>query len=242
MANTVKAKNIQVYLKVDATYYPIFCGKTMRFSLEQDEVETTNVDSGSARAYEAGMSNALLEVSGVTTIDNSNSRISITYLQSISVRQQVQDWKITLTPDTGTAKNYTFRGVIRSTDFDKALPGYSQSNLVVRVSGNITIDTVDPPPTGEYTYHADWWDSVNAQNYVSGQSTGFTDGTQYTLQATDVILAVEVESQTMYAVTGTPTNGEPEYKYDTSTQRVNFPAAFIFDGSQRVYIMFKRPV
>lgn len=240
MANRVQSKNIQVYLKIDATYYPLFCGKSMNFTLEQDEIEVTSVDSGTMREYVAGIGNAVLEVGGVTVLDNTESRIAITYIQTQSIRQQLLDWKITLTDDDATSINYTFSGIIRSSGFDKSIPGFSQSRVSIRVSGEITIDAVPPPPSGDFEVFADYWTTTNGQNYISGASIGYTDGTSYTLADDDEILAVWVEQMPLYAVTGTPTAGQPEYKYNTTTDRLE--TGITFDGAQKVYVQFKRPV
>lgn len=239
MANRVQSKNIFGYMKVDGVYINIFCGKSLNFTLNQDELETTSVGSGTLREYKAGLGDATFDVSGVTILDNTESRIAITYLQQQSVRQQLQDWKIKLVDDDGSEISYTFSGIIRTTSFDKSIPGYSSSNLSVRVSGDITIDPVAPPPTTE-TVLADYWDTVNGQNYIDGDSTGNTDGTVYQLDAADEILHVEVEDMIMYAVTGTPTAGEPEYRFVTSPVKIE--TGVTFDGSQRVYVMWKRLV
>ena len=122
MGNHVQGKRVEVFLDISGTYYPIFCGKTMSFSLEQDELETTSVNSGAYREYIAGMANATLEVGGVTIIDNTSSRIAITYLQTKSVQRALHNWKIKLTADNGTIKYYLFSGIIRSTSFDKTIP------------------------------------------------------------------------------------------------------------------------
>jgi predicted secreted protein len=242
MGNTVQGKNIIAYMKVDTTYYPVFCAKTLRFSMEQDELEVTSINSGSSREYIAGMTNATMEVSGVTTSDNTNGRVSITYLQQIIVRRQIQDWKIVMTDDSSNTVNYIFKGLIRTTDFDKVLPGYSTSNVSVRVSGNITIDTIDPPPTPGFDVLADYWIAQAGFSFIDGASSGETDGTNYTLNVDDEIMMVEVEDQNFFLVTGVPTPGEPECRFNTSLATIRFPASLVFSGGERVYVMWKRPI
>jgi hypothetical protein len=230
-------------MDIDSTFYPVFCGTSLRFSNTQDEIETTSIASGSDREFIPGMSSYILEISGVTTLDNSDSRIAITYLMQQAQRRQLQSWKIVLTDDDGDIINYTFQGFIRDTDFDKSIPGYSKSNVVVRVSGAVTIDAVAPPPSGDYEVYADYWSAVGGNDYISGASTGNTDGTAYTLTATDIILAVTVENQHMYEVTGAPTDGNPEYQFVTSPGvKVQFPSSLVFGGGEKVFVMFKRPI
>jgi len=52
--NTIKGKNIVCSMDVGGTFYPIFCSKTAEFTVNQDEIETTSVNSGSSREYVQG--------------------------------------------------------------------------------------------------------------------------------------------------------------------------------------------
>lgn len=241
MANTVQGKNIIYYMKVDGVYYPVFCSKTMRFSHEQDELETTNITSGSSRAFKPGMANSLVETSGVTTSDNTNGRISVTYLQQTSVRRQIHEWKIVLTDDSGGVVVYVFSGFIRSLDFDKSIPGFSNSNLSVRITGDVEVTAIDPPDDGGRSVYADYWIAVAGQNYIDGASSGNTDGTMYTLQTDDELLGVAVEGQPFYLITsGSPAAGQPECKFNTTTAVLAFPTTLVFSGGERVYVIWER--
>jgi predicted secreted protein len=247
MGNTVQGKNIGGYLKVDDNYFPVFCGKTLRFALSQDMLETTNITSGSSRQFIAGMSAAVMEVTGVTIVDNAESRIAVSYLMQLSVRREVRDWKITITGDSGSTVIYTFQGLIEESSFDKSIPGFSNSYVTVRVSGPVTMDSVAPPPSGDYNYYSDTWATVNGQSYISGNSLGNSNAsptayTPFSLLSTDIILGVWVEGTEFDQVSGTPAAGSRQYKFSTSPVQIVFPADLIFDGSQRVQIFIKRAV
>lgn len=243
MGNKVQSKNILVYLKIDATYYNIFCGQGMTWRYSQEVLETTSVNSGSSREYIAGMGTATLNVSGVHVLDNTESRISWNYLQTLAIRRAVNEWKILQTDDDGDFVIYEFSGVISDGGFSKSIPGYSKSDVNIQVTGDVTQTSVAPPPSGDYDYFSDSWATVNGQNYISGASTGeYNLGTTYTLAATDIILDVVVEQMPFYSVTGTPTDGEPEFEFSTSPVRINFPSSMVFDGSQKVFVMWKRPI
>lgn len=234
MANKVQGKNIKGYMKVDGQYYPIFCGKTLSFSIEQDELETSTVTSGVMRTYVAGMGNATFEVGGVTILDNTESRIAITYLQQKSISQATQSWKIGLTDDDGSSIYYLFDGIIRSTSFDKSIPGYSQSSLTVRVTGDINITTVDPPPPGGLPeiVRSDWWTMAAGDTYIDGQS----DVHAYSLTAVTVLEVDRSGVQYDIITSGTPTNRQ--CKHNNTTGVINFDTALPSAG-ETVFVLFK---
>lgn len=243
MGNKVNSKNILFYLKVDGVYYSVFCGQGLDWRQSQEMIETTNVNSGSTTDYESGMSTAVCSVSGVHVLDNTDSRISWNYLQTLSIRRTKQDWKIVQTDDDGDIVVYTFQGLIQDGGFSKSIPGYSKSSVTIQVCGGVTMTTVDPPAGGAYEYISDSWTTTNGQNYISGASTGnYNNATTYTLLATDEIMDVVVEGAPFYQVSGTPASGEAEFFFNTSPVRIEFPSTLVFDGSQRVFVMFRRPL
>jgi hypothetical protein len=152
----------------------------------------------------------------------------------LSVRQQVQSWKITLTDNDGDFKVLTFDGFIRTSSFDKIIPGFSQSTLSVRVSGSITIDDVEPPPPAgspEILY-SDWWTFPAGQNYIDGAS----DQHGYTLEACTV-LEVDREGINHDIITsGTPVNRQ--CKHNNTTGVITFDAALPSNG-ETVFVLFK---
>jgi hypothetical protein len=244
MANQVQSKNIGVYLEVSGVYYPVFCGKSMRLSKSTEEIETTNITSGSERDYLPGMSSALMDVGGVTILDNTENRIAIGYLMQIQAAKTIANWKITKTDNDGDVLLYTFSGFIRESSFDKSQsPSYSQSAIQVRICGGYTVGAILPPGATEYLLLADDWGTVNGQNYIDGPSSGDYTGTIYTLLATDVVKAVDLEGTGFDIVQGTPTPGTRQCRFVTTpTVRIVFPADLIFDGSQRVYVLWERPL
>lgn len=240
MTKLIKGEKVIAQLWVTDTWYTVFCAKSCEFSMEQDELEVTSIVSGSSREYLPGMMNATLSVSGISTIDNSEGKIAITYLMQQSVRQQVLEWRIYLEADDGDTLEATFSGIIKSTAFSKDGFSYMQSSLVVRVSGDPEFNEIVPSPETPSGIFADYWQTVNGQNYITGASSGEYDGTNYTLLFTDTILGVDVEGTGFDLVSGTPTAGTRECQFLDSPVRIVFPADLIFDGSQRVYVLFQR--
>lgn len=242
MLKQITGNNIKFQLWVVDDYYDIFCAKSGVLSVEQDELEVTSILSGSSREYIPGMMNATFTTSGVSTIDNSEGKIAIAYLMQQGIRQGIQQWRVRLEADDADTLEITFNGIIRSSSLSKDGFAYNDSNLTVRITGDIDFSEIIVGPLTDFDLLSDTWETVNAQNYVSGASTGWRTGTAYTLAATDEVIGVWMEGTQYDLSDGVLNDGERKAKFTTAPQRVTFPADMIFDGSQRVFIQFKRPI
>lgn len=233
MGNKVQGKNIGGYLKVSGVYFPVFCGQTLTFQTTQDIIETSTVTSGSWRDYEAGMSTSVMNITGVTILDNTENRISDGYLFQQSIRQQKQDWKITKTDDDGDILVYTFQGIIQEIGFDKNIGSYSKSNLTVQVCGPVTVDTVEPPDTGDEVIYSDWWNFTAGATSISGTSV------THSYNLIDVtVLEVDREGMEHNLIdTGSPIGRQ--CKHDDTAGSITFDAAIPSNG-ETVFVLFKR--
>ena len=145
-----------------------------------------------------------------------------------------------MTADDGTDLAATFEGLIRNASLSKQGFAYNQSSLVIRVSGGIDFDVIIDPPSGDFDILSDYWQGPNSQNYISGATP--SEVYTYTLEATDTPILVDLEGTQFDLVSSTPAAGKRECKFSTSPVRITFPSDIIFDGTQRIYVMFKRPV
>ena len=234
MGNKVQSKNIIGYMKVGLTYYPVFCGKTLSFTIEQDTIETTSVNTGVMREYMAGMGDATFDCTGVTILDNTENRIAITYIQQQSVRLVTQDWKIVLTDDDGTTKTYIFSGLIKTSAFSKTLPGYSESSLSVKISGNITIDDTPPPDDEFATVYSDWWTMGTGLSYIGSNS----DVHAYNLAGVTILEVDREGVQYNKITTGTPVNSQ--FKHNNTTGTITFSSLFPAEAGETVFVLFSR--
>lgn len=144
--NTVKGRNAIIELLITATYYPVFCCKSFEFVQQQEVIEVTSVNSSIAREYEAGMTTATLNVTGVTILDNSGNRISVTYLMQESIRRAAQTMRIRLTDDDGGTLQILFTAIITSNTISRQFGAYSQSISGFIITGEPTISAVITPP------------------------------------------------------------------------------------------------
>lgn len=235
MAKTVKGKNIVLSMDIAGTFYPVFCGKTMDLTTEQEEIETTHVNSSSDREYVAGMSSSLCTITGITTIDNTNGRVGILYLKQQAVRRVVQSFRIRFTADDATVKDATFDGLIRTTGVSRDITGYSNSNLVIRVTGAINYGDPIAPPTPPdcevedaiYLYESDG-------GITAGQNTAHSDLLE---QAGVEILMVVRTTDVQTYTSGTPTDSQ--FTTDLANGDIIFSSLLPFNEDEWVYILYK---
>ncbi len=99
---------------------------------------------------------------------------------------------------------------------------------------NVCPDSEDDEET--MVIKSDWWNTNNSEAFISGASTGNQDGTQYTLTSDDIVLLVFNEDSVFNVVAGSP--GNRECQLDLGNGKILF--GIMFDGSQRVQVLFKR--
>ena len=242
--NRVTGKNQIVEMKISGVWYPIFCCKSMDFTQEQEAVEITSVNSATGREYQAGMTTTKLSVSGVTVLDNTEGQIAITYLMGESIRRQVQTMRIRIIGNNTNTQQISFSALIIMNNLSRTFGNYSQSAVNMIVTGGITVGPVDPPGPVTVNVYGDYWVPTNGNNYVDGTSSGTSPsavafGGGFNLGATDTLLEVDVEGTEFEIITsGSP--GNRQCKLNTSTFVLYFASDQIFDGTQKVYIEFKR--
>lgn len=209
-------------------YYPIFCAKSADFTIEQDEIETTSINSGAMREYLPGIGNATLNVTGVTTLDNTDGRISNLYLMQQSVRQSIQQLKVLFTDESANINEATFNGMIKTTSISRDIPSYSQSSVSFRVSGNITFSTVTSSPAA-LVERSDYWTMSSGATSISGSSVV----NSYTLSGA-TILGVWRSGIQYNVVTTTPSGRECKLSGSTLSFDTSIPST-----GETVWVNFK---
>jgi hypothetical protein len=230
VSNTVKGRNVVVAMEIDSIYYPVFCAKAAEFVIDQEEIEVTSVNSTSDREYVGGMSSGLLTMTGVTTVDNTNDRVSILYLMQQAIRRVIRPYKITMTADNTTVKVITFDGLIRTTGISRETNGYSNSNLTVRVTGAIGINDLIAPPEPPACEIEDtiYIDAVAGETSVSDPL----------LEQDDVvILWASREGQIFEQVVGTP--GNAQFSFNGATGTISFDPSNPLNDGEVIAISYK---
>jgi hypothetical protein len=213
--NQVLGKNVITSMLIGGIYYPIFCGKSASFTLNQDEIEVTHVNSGAGREYVPGMSNATLQVQGVTVLDNTESKISNLYLMQEAIRRSINTYRMLFTDQDGSTASIIFNAFWTTGTLSREVTAWSQSDVTMRVTGAITFSSVIPvpvPPSCEeedpiYTTLIEAATSVTSALLIPGVGETIT------------ILHVSRSGFTHYETTGTP--GSLEFKYTSATGTID---------------------
>lgn len=214
--NQVTGKNVIVEMLISSIYYPIFCGKAADLPLEQDEIEVTHVNSGSEREYVPGMSNFLLNISGVTVLDNTENRVSILYFMQLAIRRSINTYRMRFTDQDGDTAAITFSAFVRNSTVSRDVTQWSQSSVTMRITGPLTFSSVIPPPgtptcEQEPTIYKDL-----AESSLFVQDNLLIPGVGETI----TILHVSRSGTTYYETSGTP--GNLEFLYTSATGRITF--------------------
>lgn len=160
MSNRVKAKNVIGEIYISGTYYPVFCGKSMELSQNQELIEVTSINSSVAREYEAGMTTGTISFTGVTILDNTENRVAIAYLMQESIRRSAQSMRVRLIDDDGDAIQIAFSAIITNNTLSRTYGEYSQSSTSLTVTGGFTITPVVDPPGVECPADPLYFDAV----------------------------------------------------------------------------------
>lgn len=230
-SNRVQGKNIIIYLLYDGQYYPVFCAKSATLIQEQEDIEITSVNSGNDREFEPGMTVTKLDVAGVTTLNNSYSRISVLYLMQLSVRRTTQSLKIYLVDNNGAEIQITFDAIITSNSFTKDLGGaFSQSATSFKVTGPITITTPIDPPGAEVVKDPLYIDCV------AGESSVHHDLLE---QDNVTILHVDRSGTGHTETNGTPGNLEFKFTGGAGNGDISFDTTNPFNAGEVIYVLYK---
>lgn len=241
----IKGKDVVVSIQLveDGPYYPILCGTDMSYDFEMEEIEVTTVTSGLYKEFQARMHSSTVSVTGASKVDNSEGQISFLWIAANAAAGTSYPIEISFTDEDGNVSYIYADAFIRSGQITGPYSGFSNASVLFRISGGPEFTETPAPDPDGFTELSDYWQSVNGQNYISGASSGAADGTNYTLGTSDTPILVFVEGGHFALTTGTPTNGVNECKYTATTLtdgRITFPSGLVFDGTQRISVLWRR--
>lgn len=214
--NQVLGKNVVCALLIAGDYYPIFCGKSATLTINQDEIETTFINSGANREFVPGMSDATLDIDGVTVLDNSEGRVSILYLMQLSIRRVIQSLRMLFTDQDGNQVGATFNAFTKTTQATRNVVEWSQSLSSLRITGPITFSAIIDPPVPQSCEEEDpiWTTLAEAATTVVDALLIPAIGETIT------ILGVTRSGLSYTQVSGTP--GNLQFQYTSGTGTITF--------------------
>jgi hypothetical protein len=237
----VKGENVTVGFKIGDDFYDVLCGVDCDFTNEVELIPITGPTSSTFEEIMPRKEKWAVTVNGVTKIEN-DTALTFFYLLQTSVRRQRQTIRMTFTDEDGDSKQIEGNVYIGNSNISGPISDYANSNIEFRGTGPYVISESISPEPEEFEILSDSWDTVNGDNFITGASSGNYTGTAYTLTTDDIILEVRMEGTNYEVVSGTPSNGERQCQFTTGPVRIQFPAALVFDGTQKVFVMFKRPI
>ena len=242
MSEPVYGTEVVCEMMIADVYTPVLCATDCVFTRVPEFIETTNPTSGLAKDFDVRREEWGITLSGLTKIENGTT-LSFFYMLQSSVRRQRQTVRITYTDVDGAAKQIAGNVLIGQQSITGPATDFANCTIEFKGTGPFTITDVEPPAPTDYNIFSDTWATVNGNAFINGASTGLSpsavaNGGPFTLQSTDIVLEVGVEGMEYELVTGSP--GNREAQPDLANNKIKVRDAF--DGTQRVYVEFKRPI
>lgn len=226
--NTVKGKNIAVAIFDTDSWFPVLCGKSRGIEKQADEIEVTNINSGRDKDFIPGMNSSTLSMTGVTTLDNTNGRISPNYLMQQMTSGKIYQMRMVQTDDDGGVLVAAFNAFNTNVSISGEIGPYSQSSITFRICGPIAWGSIIAPPVAPEVF-SDYWNTTPGTSVVSGVSVEHS----YTLIG-KTIIGVYREGTEYDLVLGTPVGRKSKYTDPT----VVFDASLPFNPGEQVFLIF----
>lgn len=228
----VLGRDVNVEALVNGTYITIGCAVSCSFEFENEIIGKTDVNAGLFRKKRVRISDSRGSVQGLTMINNTTTRLSAFYFLQEAVRRSEQTMRFVFVDQAGDTRYISGLFLVRALSLSGDQSGFSEFDLQLEGTGNITIGTVDSPGAdsglGCPDIDSDTWVMDESENSISGV------GQEGKAFAGKEILEVDVEGTQYDYTDGSP--GNREYAYDGTD--ISFETAAP-EGGQRVFVIWK---
>lgn len=215
-SEVILGNEVIVSYKIGDTYYPIGCGISCQFELEQEIILRTGVNDGLFPKKRVRQTDWRGTVSGVIVTDSNSDRMSPFYMIDEAVRRAEGSYQFSFTDISGTETLITGTAIIKSQRLTGDVEAFAKFDLEIEGTGAFTKEISSSPsdPMDE-NVDSDYWLATSGEYSVTGDSENAKNTTGKTL------LAVSREGVVYKIITsGTPGNGEA--KFDTSNGTTSF--------------------
>ena len=241
MNDIVLGRNVNVETLVDGNYIVVGCAVACAFEFENELIGKTEVNAGLFRKKRVRISDTRGSVEGLTTLENSTTRLTIFYFLQEAIRRTEQTLRFVFLDEGGFTRYITGVFLIKTVNINSDVSAFSEFDLQLEGTGNVDIGVVLPPGSGsgddsgdsgaEFCpeLFSDYWETVEGETSISGLGT---EGRSF---ADQQVLEVDREGTEHELASGSP--GNREYAYDGT--EISFDTANPFNAGERIFVIWK---
>lgn len=227
MNEVVHGKDVNVEARINGDYVAIGCAFSCSFEFENELIGKTDVNAGLSRKKRVRISDCRGSVQGVTTLNNSATRLTAFYFLQEAIRRTEQDLRFVFVDEIGNIRYIQCMFLVKNHQLTAESSGFSEFDLQLEGTGTPTIGTVDVTENICPELFSDTWETTEGEFSVSGL------GQEGRLFAGGDILEVDREGLQYDYTAGTP--GNREFSYNGTEITFENP----FNDGERVLVVWK---
>lgn len=227
MNEVVHGKDVNVEARINGDYIAIGCAFSCSFEFENELIGKTDVNAGLSRKKRVRISDCRGSVQGVTTLNNSATRLTAFYFLQEAIRRTEQDLRFVFVDEIGNTRYIQCMFLVKTHQLTAESSGFSEFDLQLEGTGTPTIGTVELIETICPELFSDTWETTESEFSISGlgqEGRSFAGGD---------ILEVDREGLQYDFTAGSP--GNREFNYNGT--EITFENAF--EAGERVLVVWK---
>lgn len=231
-SKAVQGKNMIASIKVNGSWFPVFCAKSCSFEFTNEIILRTGVNDGLFPKRRVRRSDWSGSAAGVIVTDNNANRYSPFYLLQDGVRRSEREWQFEFTNEDGNIKTIEGTALIQNLPLSGDVSGWGQASVNIVGTGAFAIDPSPSSGGVDENVDSDYWTTTAGATSITGYSVNGKDLMGRT------VLAVAREGMVYDPIfSGTPTNRLA--RVDSTTGTVSFDTNIPFNPGETVWVMWK---
>lgn len=231
----VAARDVSVLVWVESlsAYLTVGCATSITYTYKNEIIAKTDVNAGLFRKKRVRISDFSGSVQGLVALYNTSTKVNAFYFLQEAIRRTEQKLKFLFTDSSGVIREIIGNFLVESEQLSGGAEGdFSEFDLALEGTGNLTVSEVESPPDAEcFEAFSDWWDLTPGASTFSG--TGFA-GRSFAGQ--EIIEVVREAAPPLKQVSGTPTDGEFSFNGTTITTWTGNP----YSLGERVFVIWQQ--
>ena len=216
-------------IRIDNTFYRVFCATRVRFQFDHEEVLITSRES-TMRERQTRLCDWGVQLDGLTKINNNDGDLSFNWLLQQGVRGQKVFMRLRYTDAAGTQHDISGNVLVKQGALDGVAGGFSTASMFF-------------PGTGAFNMGAIAAVANNGlfKLYLNTTSGAFEVSHADLGGATEIMQVVREDG--LYEETiAAPVNRKFKFTDLTTSGKITFDSSLVFNPGEIVYIEFKKPV